>query len=58
MIEKPEIPKEILDGLAAIPEDCQPDNPFSTDGCSGGMSRAWRLAFKKEPAMGRMLCSS
>jgi hypothetical protein len=49
MTEKPEIPKEILDELAAIQEDCIPDKPFTTDGCSGGMSWAWKLIFKKSP---------
>jgi hypothetical protein len=25
------------------------DYPFTTDGCSGGMSRAWRILFRKPP---------
>jgi len=48
MVEKSKIPKEILDKIAAIPEDCRPHKPFVTDGCSGGLSWAWKLVFKKE----------
>lgn len=26
-----------------------PDEPFKSDGCSGGLSKAWRALFKEEP---------
>lgn len=29
--------------------EVEPDYPFTTDGCSGGMSRLWRRLFKTPP---------
>jgi len=49
MVIEPKIPKDILDEIEAIPEECRPQKPFTTDGCSGGMSWVWRKVLKEPP---------